>query len=93
MILILSQCSEDDLCTTCERAAKICYSHEKGALSFVGCIRTTLAQVSVFEHGNLPMFILQVYTMDELMPGLQYSVPRHFLIHLGISPTRLEERQ
>lgn len=30
----------------------MCYTHEKGPLSFVGCIRTTLAQVSVFEHGK-----------------------------------------
>jgi len=44
-----AQCSDDDVCKTCEQLAFVTHNHEKKTLSFSGCIRTRLGEVSVFE--------------------------------------------
>ncbi|KAK0111712.1 hypothetical protein ONS95_002055 [Cadophora gregata] len=47
--LLKIKCSDDDLCTTCEQLVFVNQSHERKTLSFSGCIRTRLKEVSVFE--------------------------------------------
>jgi hypothetical protein len=45
-----SECSPGDLCTRCKDL--VFHAHEKLTLSFSGCIRTRLIEVSVFEDGE-----------------------------------------
>ncbi|KAH9214241.1 hypothetical protein DL95DRAFT_462229 [Leptodontidium sp. 2 PMI_412] len=47
--LLKIKCSDDDLCTTCEQLSFVTRKHEKQTLTFCGCIRTRLSEVSVFE--------------------------------------------
>ncbi|CZR64042.1 uncharacterized protein PAC_13939 [Phialocephala subalpina] len=46
--LLKIKCSDDDLCNTCGQLASALHAHEKQAMSFSGCIRTRLSEVSVF---------------------------------------------
>ncbi|KAG4443885.1 hypothetical protein IFR05_000651 [Cadophora sp. M221] len=47
--LLKIKCSDDELCATCEQLSFVTRKHEKQTLSFCGCIRTRLCEVSVFE--------------------------------------------
>jgi hypothetical protein len=44
------ECSPGDLCTACKDL--VLHAHEKLTLSFSGCIRTRLVEVSVFEDSE-----------------------------------------
>ncbi|KAL2065243.1 hypothetical protein VTL71DRAFT_2912 [Oculimacula yallundae] len=52
--LLKIPCSKDDLCTTCEQLADVSRKHNRKTLSFFGCIRTKLSEVSVFERYITP---------------------------------------
>ncbi|KAH8595430.1 hypothetical protein B0O99DRAFT_594602 [Bisporella sp. PMI_857] len=47
--LLKIKCSDSDCCATCKKLSFAIYAHEKQTLSFSGCIRTRLHEVSIFE--------------------------------------------
>ncbi|KAE9370956.1 hypothetical protein N431DRAFT_412750 [Stipitochalara longipes BDJ] len=55
--LMKISCSDDDLCTTCLRAARLSYKHEKQVFGFIGCVRTSLLDVSIFPHAIHKAFL------------------------------------
>jgi hypothetical protein len=48
-MILTFQCSDDDLCMTCGKLALVARGYERQTLSFSGCIRTRLREVSIFE--------------------------------------------
>ncbi|PQE06195.1 Zn(II)2Cys6 transcription factor protein [Rutstroemia sp. NJR-2017a BBW] len=65
--LLKIKCSDDDLCTTCEKLSFALHEHEKQILSFSGCIRTRIPEVSVFEACECPFTHIPFHNLRDLV--------------------------